>query len=242
MEILLAFHIETACTEESPNGDLNALRPLGITCATAIAQDITEPFVWHGKTTSGEPSAKMTRDEAAQLVRDLQELVAKGYTIVTWNGVGFDFDILGEESGLYAECTQLATDHVDMFFHVLCTLGHYVGLQNAAEGMGLPGKTDGMCGLEAPKKWAAGRHQVVIDYCVQDVRVTLNLALECTKQRKFQWLSKQGKIRKFPFTDGWLTVQEAMQLQEPGTSWMTDPPKRSKIVGWIDKAFLGAKI
>jgi hypothetical protein len=45
------------------------------------------------------------------------------YTIVTWNGTGFDFDILAEESGMLAECKGLAVNHVDMMFHVLCRLG-----------------------------------------------------------------------------------------------------------------------
>ena len=40
----------------------------------------------------------MSREETAGLVRYLSEKVTQGYTIVTWNGVGFDFDVLAEEA------------------------------------------------------------------------------------------------------------------------------------------------
>ena len=48
----------------------------------------------------------MSRQEAAGLVRYLATQVAQGYTVVTWNGVGFDFDVLAEESGMLEECRR----------------------------------------------------------------------------------------------------------------------------------------
>ena len=42
----------------------------------------------------------MSQQEAAGLVEYLAAQVEHGYTIVTWNGLGFDFDILAEESGM----------------------------------------------------------------------------------------------------------------------------------------------
>ena len=45
---------------------------------------------------------------AAQLVADLTSFVDQGYTILTWNGVGFDFNILREESCLTSQCRKLA--------------------------------------------------------------------------------------------------------------------------------------
>lgn len=52
-------------------------------------------------------------------------------------GVGFDLDILAEESGLLEHCRDLAVSHVDMMFHILCRLGYGVGLDAAARGMEL---------------------------------------------------------------------------------------------------------
>ena len=88
----------------------------------------------------------MSRKEAAALVRYLSEKVEHGYTLLTWNGVGFDLDVLAEESHLLAECRTLAIAHVDMMFHVLCKLGHGVSLDAAARGMGVNGKPEGMNG------------------------------------------------------------------------------------------------
>lgn len=38
------------------------------------------------------------------LVAELAWLVAADYTLLTGNGLGFDLDVLAEESGHYAEC------------------------------------------------------------------------------------------------------------------------------------------
>ena len=47
-------------------------------------------------------------------VEYLATQVENGYTIVTWNGLGFDFDILADESQMLAECRQLAIGHVQL--------------------------------------------------------------------------------------------------------------------------------
>ena len=100
--------------------------------------------------TANSPADRMGRQEAAELVQYLATQVENGYTIATWNGLGFDFDILAEESGMLVECRMLAIGHVDMIFHVLCELGYGVGLDAAAKGMRLAGKSKGMSGELAP--------------------------------------------------------------------------------------------
>ena len=102
----------------------------------------------------------MNQEQAGELVQYLATQVENGYTIATWNGLSFDFDILAEESGMLAECRNLAVDHVDMMFHVLCRLGFGVGLDAAAKGMGIAGKPEGMSGAMAPV-WAAGNRETV---------------------------------------------------------------------------------
>jgi len=63
------------------------------------------------------------------LVQHLSDMAADGFSILTWNGLGFDFDILAEESGAAASCREFALGHVDMMFHVFCSLGYPVGLE-----------------------------------------------------------------------------------------------------------------
>lgn len=230
----LAFDIETAKVLPESVDDILSFRPLGICCAAAVASDIDKPLVWHGRQSAGKPSERMSRDEVAQLVRDLCHFVDKGYTIVTWNGLAFDFDIMAEESGLLEDCSRLAMAHVDLLFHAFCLLGYRVGLQKAAEGMGLHGKLAGMCGGLAPEVWVAGDHQKVIDYCVQDVRATLELAVECDKQGELRWITQQGKLRKVPLAQGWMRAEDALRLPDVDTSWMTEPPTREQFIRWME--------
>src|SRR5579862_2599929 len=94
----LAFDIETA--KELP-GDFALWRnhrPLGICCAATCASD-GEPKLWHSKTNAGKPAGRMTPTDAKQLVDYLRDSISQGYTILTWNGASFDFDVLAEESG-----------------------------------------------------------------------------------------------------------------------------------------------
>ena len=231
----LAFDIEIA--QQLPEGapDWKAHRPLGITCAATMPSDAVEPRLWYAVTEKGLPDDRMTTHDAAHLVNHLKTTVAKGYTILTWNGLGLDFDILAEESGLYKDCKQLALEnHVDMMFHVVCELGYPVALDKAAKGMGLPGKPEGIDGALAPLLWADGKRQIVLDYVAQDVRTTLDLAQVCAERKRLHWITRKGTIRGMPLRKGWLTVREAFSLPEPDTSWMRNPMPRSTFADWMD--------
>ena len=65
----------------------------------------------------------MTQQDVCRLLSHLKERVEQGFTLLTWNGLGFDFDVLSEESDNPAMCQELALDHVDMMFHVFCERG-----------------------------------------------------------------------------------------------------------------------
>ena len=132
------------------------------------------------------------------------------FTLLTWNGLGFDFDILAEESGMLDECRRLALGHVDMMFHIYAHLGYPLGLSKAAKGMGTLGKPEGMDGEIANRMWQDGERMPVISYCAQDVHATLALARECEKQRHLQWTSNRGNSMSYDLAIGWLTVREAL--------------------------------
>ena len=229
----LAFDIETAAEVPGPDFNWRPHRPLGITCAAALPTDGEEAIVWQGSTTRGTPAKRMSTDEVARLVARLAELVADGYTLLTWNGLGFDFDILAEESGSLAPCRQLALNHVDMMFHVFCDRGFPVALDKAALGLGIPGKPPGMSGLLAPQLWAQGRHQEVVDYVKQDVRITLQVAETCERERRFRWMTRKGSTSTMDLKRGWLNVKEALLLPEPDTSWMSSPIAKSQFTQWL---------
>lgn len=167
------------------------------------------------------------------MVRYLLDRTREGHTIVTWNGTGFDFDILAEESGMIAECKGLALHHVDMMFHILCRLGYGVRLDGAAKGMGLAGKPEGMNGSLAPKLWAEGQRQEVLQYVAQDVRTTAELATACEARGRLHWIARSGNRRTMPLPNGWLSVEQAEMLPFPDTSWMADPWSREKFTAWL---------
>lgn len=228
----LAFDIEIA--KPLPEGieDWKSARPLGISCAATLSGDGTIT-TYHGKTPSGEISDQMDQSETAQLVEHLLTAADSGYTLLTWNGLGFDFDILAEESGQLQSCKDLAWDHVDMMFHIFCLKGYPLGLDTAAKGMGLPGKPPGMTGDKAPIYWAQGRREEVLEYVAQDVRTTLLLGQAAEQHHQLRWTSRSGKQQRLALHAGWLIVRQALDLPEPDNSWMSNPWPRSKFTGWL---------
>lgn len=229
----LAFDIETA--KDVPGDDFNwrPHRPLGISCAATLASDSRQPLLWYGKTRDGLPEKRMCQEDAQGLVQYLSKMAADGLRILTWNGLGFDFDILAEESGAAANCKESALGHVDMMFHVFCSLGYPVSLDKAAQGMGLPGKPPGMTGFKAPKLWAQGHFKEVLEYVAQDVRTAMQIAQACEQRRRFEWITRKGTKSSMPLTNGWLTVREALRLPEPDTSWMSAPLSRRDFTAWL---------
>jgi hypothetical protein len=228
----LSFDLEIAKILPEKTRDWKDLRPLGVTCAATLISG-QEPILWHGVTPDGEVADRMNRAELADLVAFLEDKVRDGHTVLTWNGLGFDFDILAEESGLLEECRTLALDHVDMMFHLFSVKGYPLALDTAAQGMGLPGKTPGMRGDLAPQYWAAGRHHEVLDYVMQDVYTSLDLATAVEQRGALRWHSKSGRPQMLPLRSGWLSVRDALQLPEPDTSWMSRPMRRAKFIDWI---------
>jgi hypothetical protein len=226
----LAFDIETAATTK--DDDWRSQRPLGISCAATLLGDSQEPLLWYGGDRAS-PADRMSREEAAALVRYLGDQTAQGYTLLTWNGLGFDLDILAEESGMLAECRALALAHVDLMFHAFCQLGHGVGLDAAAKGMGLAGKLGSIKGADAPMLWAQGKREEVLRYVAQDVRTTLDLARVCEGCGELRWVARSGRLRCLGLGDGWLTVGEALGLPLPDTSWMDEPWSRERFTVWM---------
>ena len=184
---------------------------------------------------AGAYTERMTRAQAGQLVDHLQAAVRSGLTLLTWNGLGFDFDILAEESGRLADCAALAMAHVDMMFNLFCLRGHGLALDKAAQGMGLPGKLPGMSGELAPLYWKDGKQGIVLDYVAQDVRTTLDVADAVEARRALRWISMTGNEQFLRMPEGWLTVERALKLPLPITTRMRNPWTRAKFTGWLEK-------
>lgn len=228
MNKYLAFDLEIF--KPIPEGETNwkAHRPLGISCAATLLSDEATPGLWH----SADKTQPMLRRDAMSLVGYLDYMAARGYTLLTWNGLSFDFDILAEESGMLSECADLAMNHIDMMFHFYCLKGFPLGLDTCAKGCGLPGKVEGMDGAKAPALWQAGEYQTVLDYVAQDVITTLRIARTVYRQKGFDWRARSGRRNSVRINE-WKTVKECLALPEPDNSWMANPMTRSSFTEWM---------
>lgn len=229
----LAFDLEISKTVPDGETDWNAYRPLGISCFAVawVENGKVVTSTDHGGHTN-DPAPQMSRADCIGIVETLQHFVDLDYTILTHNGVSFDFDILAEESGLHAECVELAMNSVDTCFLVHCHKGFPVGLDAIARGLKLQGKTDGMNGALAPQMWAEGKYNEVLEYVAQDAKVTLNVAIEIESIGGLHWIAKSGR-RNWLHLPKLLTVKDALRLPEPDTRWMTEPMPRSRFVEWM---------
>ncbi len=228
----VAFDIETAKVLPESVTDLMDHRPLGIACAAAVISGHEEPVVWFGAN-GDAPAAQMSQAEVRSMIEQFAAWADQGYTLLSWNGLGFDLNVLAEESGLTEECARIALDHVDMMFHAVCELGYPIGLGKAAEGLGLPGKSCGLTGCDAPLMWARGRYDEVVAYNVQDSRLALTIAQEAERRSELLWITRRGSTGRMPLRQGWYSVREARQLPPPDTSWMSDPPVREDFAAWL---------
>ena len=227
----LAFDLEIFKSIPDGETDWKQHRPLGISCAATLLSDEPSPRLWH----AADKSRPMNQAEVGALVQYLIERsthLFDGYNIITWNGLSFDFDVLAEESGMFAECAELAMNHIDMMFHFFCLKGFPLGLDACAKGCGLSGKTEGMSGAKAPELWQAGEYDKVLEYVGQDVITTLHVAQTVARQKGFDWTAKSGRRNNIRINQ-WVTVGDALTLPEPDTSWMSQPWPRSKFVAWL---------
>lgn len=227
----LAFDIETAKILPENFGDLHDHRSLGITCMAAWCSDESSAMTFYSKEEDGSPSPQMTKADVTAFVEHLKTKWQEGYTIITHNGLGFDFVIVAEESWLMDDCRELAMSHVDMMFHFFCGKGFPIKLNAAAMAVGVS-KPVNVDGSVAPKLWKEGECQTVLDYVAQDCRLTLDVAEASERAKRVSWITGRGTASHFELPGGWLTVQEASKLPMPDTSWMDKPWPRSNFMVW----------
>ena len=230
---LISFDIEISKILPEFTGNLFDYSPLGISCA-AVAHD--EVKFWQGV-------PNLSKEENQNMVRELMAYANDGYTFVTWNGCGFDFRLLAEESGMVEECGELALNHVDLMLLVTFKKGWFLGLNKALKGANIAEKVHelelkngeilhDMNGGLAPQLWADGEYDAVLTYLRGDVEQTLALAENIIETHEIRWTSGNGKPQSVSVPK-LLTVRECFDIREPDVSWMSNPPQREDFVKWI---------
>lgn len=228
----LAFDIEITKIIELGASWLGE-RPLGISVAVTLQQkaDVTQYLYWYGQgRPNGKPWDKMPQAQVRPLVYHLLDRVKNGFTLLTWNGLHFDLNILAEESGLWEECRRLAWGMVDPMFHFYRTHGYPVGLQAVITAMLGMSKTG--TGADAPIKWAMGLYNEVMEYCANDVRVLLKVTQEIESRGLLEWFSATGRLNRWEIPGGrLLTVREVLEM--PGKPNPLKPV--ADFTGWLQE-------
>lgn len=258
---LAAFDLEIAKILPEGDFDWQAQRPLGISCACLLGSDnslVTFPSKkiddYTGvfdEVVAFDDWSTIRLDEPSlrELVSILRSYTDQGFIIVTVNGLGFDFQILAEESGMWRECADLALNHhCDLMLASVCAKGWRTGLDSFAKGAGIKSKLkevilndgtvlQGMDGAKAPELWAAGEYDAVLAYLKQDVVVTLEAARTAVERGELRWLSSTSRLWGVALPGRVLpTCAEMLKWPRPDTSWMTDPPDPMEIGAWALKA------
>ena len=248
---MIGFDLEIA--DELPeDGDIDWTIPLGVTCAALATEDHSQ---WAAPDRVGDEYGARISD-IDKLVTWLEHYRQRGYYIVTWNGMGFDFRVLAQDAKdddlLYDRICNLAWDHIDMAFQMRVEKGYMIGLDTAAKGLGVEGKTEGMSGALAPQMWRQGWQEQakVLRYVCQDARATVDVYNALVTQRVLHWTTRAGRRTRSPWAPTFVTadgptallsvpyrlptVREVTQYCEPAdTSWMSfQPTPLDAYYGW----------
>ena len=236
MKKYVAFDLEI-CTELDEKVDWKIQIPLAISCASTVTSDGMMK-TWYPNGWQGEPLPReMSSAEIGNLIEYLDFMNELGYTILSWNGLSFDFAVLAAKASKYHEqkCKELAMKHTDMMFHFFCEKGYWVGLNAVAKGLELSGKTEGMSGAQAPELWMGTMldRLKVLNYVDKDSITTLEVCLKAEEQGYFEWTARSGRLNRFDLPDGWKSVEKSLETPEPDTSWMDEKRTREELMWWL---------
>lgn len=199
-------------------------RPLGISVVGFAGPEGTFSI-------NAEAPNAFDKELAIDMTGALYTLWTQGVTIITFNGLAFDFAVLADASGMYDECREMALSdgHVDLMFNAYMHLGWNIGLNTACkETCGIQ-KSGFANGAEAPQAWHDGRHLEVIEYCKNDAEITLALynALRLDLPLKWKTRSGKGKLRVLRGRRDWQptwSVSRMLKKEPPPLASFMDKP------------------
>lgn len=235
----VSFDIETA-------GD-DPATPTGITCAaTILVAGATrwEAVRWHGPMVEGRYAETMLPTNCQALTDYLHRLLKKGFVPAGWNTVGFDFRVLGEfcrSSPHFLKCVELAKEGYDPLYQMVNEKGFACKLDNAAIGMQVAGKLEGMDGASAAQRWGEDleSQELILQYVEQDVIAFANVWNAMQRLGGLRWLTRSGRISTWVPYRGWKVAKEIIGTpQRDISSWanseMIEIFKQAKFTQWFD--------
>jgi len=231
---LLSFDIEISDVFDLEKGeDMEKYAPFHISVA-ATAMHGGQERVWYSEDEEGRPALNLAQERAHDLLEYLDEMQQEGFAVCAWNGLNFDLKWIGHQADDMALAARIALKSYDPMFQFFNQAGFPVGLAKVAEGMGIP-QEKLMDGADAPKRWRAGDHQEVMDYCLGDCQMTNLIVRAIEEAREVRWVTRKGDIRSKPMSR-LKPVEEVIQDPEPDQSWMDKPLPKAKFFEWVQTA------
>jgi len=119
-------------------------------------------------------------------LKDLWPILEKADLLIGFNSDHFDIPLLNK---YYAgDLTKIKS--LDLMKEIKISLGRRIKLDTVAEAS--LGKNKSGSGMDAPRWWKAGEKQKVIDYCIEDVKITKELYEYALKNKSLKYTDTQG--------------------------------------------------
>lgn len=228
---LLGFDIEISdIFDLKPGEDLDQYAPFHISvAATAVWEG--EEKLWYSEH-NGVPLPSMTKEDSYALLCYLRQMQENGYALCAWNGLSFDLRWIGWNAADMALATKVALDLFDPMFQFFNEKSFPISLASVAKGLDIK-QSKLMSGADAPKIWAEGDYQRVMDYVMGDATLTNQVILRILETKTISWVTRRGALQHLP-TPFLHPVWEILEDPEPVPPvWMTNPMRRSKFTDWM---------
>jgi len=184
--------------------------------------------------TDGGVLSFATADEVIEWILTSDE------TIVSWNGLAFDFKFLFDRCQCEQTKARLAfaavNRHVDIMFDFMVSNGYPASMQSFATPLG---HSKSWSGAEAA---TSEDYDAIVAYCKDDVAVlkqiyTAGLAqgwlARMTKaNKKVVWVLHYDQQHGTPYVRNCIDCLNTLGRTPPNQSWMTDPIRIPDTVAW----------
>ncbi len=151
------------------------------------------------------------------LAYHLRGLRNQGFTLLTHNGLGFDFPIMSKpiKDGGVGGCASLLkkwpkTQMMDTCAVLTKATGERYRLNHLIHGLLGEEESKLMDAANAPKEWAKKNYQDVINYCIDDTRKTLAVYLKAGDEGEFRAIGKESyrSVPTIEFLNAWSSMWE----------------------------------
>lgn len=228
---VIAFDIEIANEFElAPGEDLDRYGPFDISVAASTTRDGAVRH-WFARDAAGKPERQIDARLARDVLAFLRGEQEQGALVCAWNGMAFDLRWLGHVADAPRLAAEVALDLYDPMFQFVSRRGFPISLAAAADGLGVT-ETKLMSGADAPKEWARGNHQRVLDYVAGDCRLTREVVERILARREVRWRTRKGTLSSetMPRLE---RVRDVLRAAPPDQSWMSDPKPWTSWFAWL---------